>query len=236
MNTQLYSILSLKCADGPLQTVRNMLNTKDDNIKGIKTWCKILLSMKGQNANRSQMLTERVHNVKQVKHYGDIMQAIERHETAMKEHERDTNILVADITKANCLRKMVPDELATDIKKMSHLKTYQDIKEYILQQVQLHAHDKPKSRTPKDGDVNHVENGGSEVQEDICEPCGDELFYMKGKAKGKGRNCFHCGEPGHMQWQCPTKDKEMAARRETKGGGKSYEAWPNKGKSMGKRF
>ena len=77
MNLQLYSLLSLKCRDGPLQTVKNMLNTKDDNIKGIKTWCKILLSVKGHNANRSQMLTERVHNVKQVKSYAELSQAIE---------------------------------------------------------------------------------------------------------------------------------------------------------------
>ena len=74
MNLQLYSLLSLKCKDGPLQTVKNMLSTKDDNIKGIKTWCKILLSIKGHNANRSQMLTERVHNVKQVKSYAEIPQ------------------------------------------------------------------------------------------------------------------------------------------------------------------
>ena len=60
-------------------------------------------------------------------------------EAAFKEHVKDTGCEVADITMANCLRRLVPPDLSADFQKMSHIVRYGDVKRYIIDQVGLRA-------------------------------------------------------------------------------------------------
>ena len=90
-----------------------------------------------QREERQPQLAERVHNIKRVMSYGDVLPRMEKWEASLKEHEKDTQKEVADVTKANCLRNMVPNELYSDLTKMSHIVLYDDVKRYIIEQVSL---------------------------------------------------------------------------------------------------
>ena len=76
MNTLLYNVLTLKTKDNPIQTVKNVADEED--VRGIAAWVKLLRPYKGKNANRSQQLAERVHNIERVISYGDVLPRMER--------------------------------------------------------------------------------------------------------------------------------------------------------------
>ena len=240
MNTQLYNVLTLKTKDNPLQTVKNVADEED--VRGIAAWVKLLRSYKGKNANRSQQLAERVHNIKRVISYGDVLPRMEKWEASLKEHEKDTQKEVADVTKANCLRNMVPNELHSDLTKMSHLVQYDDVKWYIIEQVSLRQSTEKKTvkasgystsgqTVPVPMDTSHVSKfccddvPSQSAEEHVGE---DELLAVKGKGKGFRGQCFHCHQYGHRLSECPQKDKEMG-----KAGGGDRQSW-QKGKGGNK--
>ena len=226
MNQQLFNILAQKTKGNPFQTVKNMAD--DEGCSGAGAWVKLLRAYKGKNASRSQRLTERVHDIKSVTSYSEVLPRMEKWEAALKEHVKDTGREVADITMANCLRRLVPTDLYADLQKMSHIVLYSDIKRYIIDQVGLRiCHDPRRQKLEHQGPVpmdtslaeTHY-NEESGVAQDIEDP---ELNALKGKGKGFKGQCFHCGQYGHRLSECRKKDTDMM-----KGKGKS------KGFSKGK--
>ena len=79
--------------------VKNVADEED--VRGIAAWSSCCALTKGKNANRSQQLAERVHNIKRVMSYGDVLPRMEKWEASLKEHEKDTQKEVADATEAN---------------------------------------------------------------------------------------------------------------------------------------
>ena len=226
MNQQLFNILAQKTKGNPFQTVKNMAD--DEGCSGAGAWVKLLRAYKGKNASRSQRLTERVHDIKRVTSYSEVLPRMEKWEAALKEHVKDTGREVADITMANCLRRLVPTDLYADLQKMSHIVLYSDIKRYIIDQVGLRiCHDPRRQKLEHQGPVpmdtslaeTHY-NEESGAAQDIEDP---ELNALKGKGKGFKGQCFHCGQYGHRLSECRKKDADMM-----KGKGKS------KGFSKGK--
>ena len=117
MNQQLFNILAQNTRRNPFQTVKNMAD--EEGCSGAGAWVKLLRAYKGKNASRSQRLTERVHDIKRVTSYSEVL------------------LRMADITMANCLRRLVPTDLYADLQKMSHIVLYSDVKRYIIDQVGL---------------------------------------------------------------------------------------------------
>ena len=74
---------------------------------------------------------------------------MEKWEASLKEHEKDTQKEVADVTKANCLRNMAPNELYSDLTKMSHIVLYDDVKRYIIEHVSLRQSTEKKNSQRK---------------------------------------------------------------------------------------
>ena len=78
----------LDAEDNPLQTVKNVADEED--VRGIAAWVKLLRSFKRKNATRSQQLADRVHNIKWVSSYGDVLPRMEKWEVSLTVHEKDT--------------------------------------------------------------------------------------------------------------------------------------------------
>ena len=131
MNQQLFNVFAQKTRGNPLQTVKNM--SEEERCGGAGALGQTLLrAHKGKNTSRSQRLTERVHDIKRVSSYSEVLARKEMWEAALKEHVKDTGCDVADITMANCLRRLVPANVSADLQKMSHFVSYIDVKKYIM--------------------------------------------------------------------------------------------------------
>ena len=102
MNQQLYNVLAQKTKGSPFQTVKNM--SEEEGCCGAGAWVKLLRAYNGKNPSRSQRLTERVHDIKRVSSYSEVLARMETWEAAWKEHVMDNGCEVADISIANCVR------------------------------------------------------------------------------------------------------------------------------------
>ena len=217
-NQQLFNIMAQKTRGNPFQTVKNMAD--EEGCSGAGAWVKLLRAYKGKNASRSQRLTERVHDIKRVTSYSEVLPRMEKWEAALKEHVKDTGREVADITMANCLRRLVPTDLYADLQKMSHIVLYSDVKRYIIDQVGLRiCHNSRRQKLEHQGPVPmdtslaethyNEESGAPQDNED------PELNAFKGKGKGFKGQCFHCGQYGHRLSECRKKDADSKGK--TKG-------------------
>ena len=226
MNQQLFNVLAQKTRGNPFQTVKNM--SEEEGCYGAGAWVKLLRAYKGKNASRSQRPTGRVHDIKRVQSYSEDPTRMEMWEAALKEHVKDTGCEVADITVANCLRRVVLRDLSPDLQKMSHIVRDSDVRKYFLDQVGLrlcHDQKRPKSDPndvkPMDRSLAEHYNG-----DETGETSGNDesdLHALKGKGKGKGfkGQCFHCGQYGHRVAECRKKDIDMMTRNgKNKGFGK----------------
>ena len=110
---------------------------EEEGCCGAGAWVKLLRAWKGKNASRSQRLTERVHGIKRVSLCSEVLARMEKWDAALKEHIKDTGCEVADITMANCLRRLVPIDLSADLQMMSHIVRYSNVKRYIIDQAGL---------------------------------------------------------------------------------------------------
>ena len=129
----------------PFQTVKNL--SEEEGCCGVGAWVKLLRAYKGKNASRSQRLTERVHDIKRVSSYSEVLARRDMWEAALEEHDLDTGCEVADITMANCLRRLVDPCLSADFLKMSHTVRCCNVKKNIIDQVGLrlcHDQERPK--------------------------------------------------------------------------------------------
>ena len=108
------------------QTLKIM--REEEGCCGAGAWVKLLRACKGKNASRSQRLTERVHDIKRVSSYSEVLARRDMWEATLKEHDMDTGYEVADITMANCFRRLVHPHLSADFHKMSHIVRCCDVK------------------------------------------------------------------------------------------------------------
>ena len=75
-------------------------------------------------------------------------------ESCIEGKVKDNGCEVADITMANCLRRLVPPDLSAEPQKVSHIVRYSDVKKYIIDQVGLRlCYDQKRQK----GDPNGVE-------------------------------------------------------------------------------
>ena len=178
-------------------------------------WVKLLRAYKGKNASRSQRLTERVHDIKRVTSFSEVLPRMEKWEAALKEHVKDTGLEVADITMANCLRRLVPTDLYADLQKMSHIVLYSDVKRYIIDQVGLRiCHDSRRQKLEHQGPVPmDTSLAETHYNEESGAPQDNEDPELKGKGKGFKGQCFHCGQYGHRLSECQKKDADIAKER-----------------------
>ena len=122
LSRQSYLLLSQKTSGNPLHTVKNL--EEDVECRGAAAWATIVKAGNGRNANRALILTGKIHNPKRVDKYSEVLPAFESWESCVKEFERDTKSRMAEVTKMNFLRRLVPKELELDMTRLNHLNTW----------------------------------------------------------------------------------------------------------------
>ena len=200
LNRQLYLFLAQKTSGNPLQTVKNL--EEDVECRGAAAWAKIVKAGKGRNANRALIVTGKIYNPKRVDKYSEVLPAFESWESYVKEFERDTNSRMAEVTKMNSLRQLVPKELELDA-----LGTK-----------------KSKDSPYVPMDIGNIDDASSNDEEEIHH----DLAVMKGDGKGEHfpGYCNYCWKFGHKVSQCHQKTTDM------KGKGKGGQQEKGKGKGF----
>ena len=151
---------------------------------------------------------------------------MEMWEAALKEHVKDTGCEVADITMANCWRRLVPTDQSADQQKTSHMVRCSDVKKNIIGQVGLRlCNDQNRSKGDpncvKPMDTSLAEHSNEEESGETLGNDESDLHAVKGKGKGFKGQCFHCGQHGHRVAECRKKDIDMMKEWErTKGSAK----------------
>ena len=231
MIRQLYLFLAQKTSGNPLQTVKNL--EKDVECRGAAAWAKIEKVGKGRNANRALIPTGKIHNPKRVEKYSEVLPALESWESNVKEFERDTNFRMAEVTKMNSLRQLVPKELELDMTRLTHLTTWAEMKKYVLDQVVIRREPyfdpvlgtkKSKDSAYVPMDIGNIDDASSNDEEEIHH----DLAVMKGDGKGEHFPGYwnYCWKYGHKVSQCHKKTTDMKGKwkggQQEKGKGKGF--------------
>ena len=197
--------------------------SEEDGCCGAGAWVQLFRAYKGKNESRSQRPTERVHDIKCVLSYSEVLARMEMWESAVKEHVKHTGCEVADITMANCLRRLVPADLSADLR---HIVRYSDVKKrYIIDQVGLRlCYDQKRAKgDPHGAKPMHTSLAKHYNEEESGETLGNDESNLhalqgKGTCKGLKGQCVHCGQYGHRVAECWKNDIQTM-----KGKGKNKE-------------
>ena len=176
--------LGQKTSGNPLQTVKNL--EEDVECRGAAAWSKIVKAGKGRNANRAMILIGKIHNPKRVDKYSEVLPAFESWESYVTEFERDTNSRMAEVTKMNSLRQLVPKELELDMTRLTHLNTWAEMKKCVVDQVVIRREQyfDPVLGTKKSKDSTYTPMDIGDSSSNDEEGIHHDLAVMKGDGKG----------------------------------------------------
>ena len=151
MNDQLYNFLCLNLKDEALTMVKNM-KTKT-GVNGVACWWKFNHDCQALTGQRIQALANAIYKPHRVKKYSEVVVAIEKWERDISRFEAATG-KIAEETKTFSLRQLVPEELDLLITSNSNtLKTYEQVKAYVNEQVALRRDKKVSGPVPMDVDA-----------------------------------------------------------------------------------
>ena len=224
MNRELFSLLSLKTSNDPLQITKGV---KDDYAtRGAVAWHKITREVAGKTGVRLGLLADMVHHPKKITSYGDAMAELNKWNLNSKELAKIEGQQIAGFTKYTTLKNMIPEDLARDLEKDgTMLNDFTKAWNYVIAQIPMRK-DNPlwKSQKKKDNDmdIGLAERADGEQrdadEEPQCQPCPTEdgqLHSLKGQGKGVFQGyCGHCSIWGHKRADCR---KRIAAEGKGKG-------------------
>ena len=188
--------------------------------RGAAAWSKIVKAGKGRNANRALILTGKIHNRKRADKYSEVLPAFESWESYVKEFERATNSRMAEVTKMNSLRQLVPKELELDMTRLTYFNTWAEMKKYVLDQAVIRREPyfdpvlgtkKSKDSTYTPMDIGNIDDTSSNDAKGIHH----DLAVMKGDGKGDhfpGYCNYSCWKYGHKASQCHQKTTDMKCK------------------------
>ena len=149
-------------------------------------------------------------------------------EAPLKEHVMDTGCEVADITMANCLRRLVHPHLSADFQKMSHIVRCCDVESTSSTKLVCDCVSTKSAQRVSQMVSNQWTRASLSIvmtmrQERPMANDESDLHALEGKGKSKGfkGQCYHCGQCGHRVAECRKKDIDvMKAIGKTKGSAK----------------
>jgi hypothetical protein len=151
MNEQLFNFLCLNLKDEALNMVKNM--KLKPRISGVASWWKFQHDCQALTGQRIQVLANSIYRPTRVKKYADVTVAMEKWERDLNRFVKATSQDIAEETKTFSLRQLVPDELDQLITANSNtLKSYEQVKAYVNEQVSMRRDKKSSGPVPMDID------------------------------------------------------------------------------------
>jgi hypothetical protein len=188
-SAELYHVLTITLGDTPLSIIENVSSGC-----GLESWRQLTQEYDAKTPQNLQTLVQQVVQPKRVKSLDQVVQAIQAWETMRQEYVLRLGKDLDNPLKICALRAIVPQDLDDTIMKMNlHNSTFEKLREYIREQVQIHRNSSP---TPMQTNNFEQETQGGEDW-----PCqwdassqnstaqGEDLpvdYFTKGKGKGKG--------------------------------------------------
>ena len=229
LNDQLYGLLSMLAEGSALQTVMNVAEAH--NVRGVQSWYRMTREASGKTGARLKRLSDKVHRPKQITDYKGALVQLTAWDTSLKELVKVEGQGLSELTKITTLSNMVPEDLMRDIDKDKSLTKFEDIWNYVTEQVEVRKHwSTQKKRDPNAMDVDMAEK--EETQENFeCQPCDQELDTLKGGGNQVFQGyCGYCNIWGHKRAFCKKRQADLA-----KGGkGKEGKGKDGKGQEQGK--
>jgi hypothetical protein len=203
VNYNLYFILAQLCEGEAFDIVKNV---SDQN--GAEAYRRLCRRFLGKTRGKRLHLLRKGVNPPKVKKLSEVLGSIEKWEIHVQRLKADFKEELSDGLKVGILLEMIPPDVSDHLaQKIADDDTYADVKEMVLRYVE--------NKSDADGiamDISAVNEKEGETDE------YDELYYVKGKGKGKGGPCFNCGEQGHLARECPNKGKGKGKDGKGKGG------------------
>jgi hypothetical protein len=203
VNYNLYCILAQLCEGEAFDIVKNV---EDQN--GAEAYRRLCRRFLGKTRGKRLHLLRKGVNPPKVKKLSEVLGAIEKWEIHVQRLKADFKEELSDGLKVGILLEMIPQDVSDHLaQKIADDDTYIDVKEMVLRYVE--------NKSDADGiamDISAVNEKEGETDE------YDELYYVRGKGKGKGGPCFNCGEQGHLARECPSKGKGKGKDGKGKGG------------------
>ena len=226
MDEQLYHILSRKTSGIALGSVKNV--EAKVGFRGALAWHRILKSTKGKNKLRIHELAKKVTNPNRVTTSNELVPAFEAWEALVVEYGESQGAHLHDTIKQCAAKRLVPLELENDIKKFADWDTYEDLRKYILEQVNQRQEPFFEGASTKAAGVNNLNVVAKEDEKDKS-----ELDNAMGLAAEFHGYCHTCGQRGHSKHHCPyTQANGPSALDKGKGNGegKDYQSSKSSGK------
>lgn len=167
MCKQLYQVLCMNLEDNALKGIRN-LSHKEAN--GFLGWIKLNLEVTAMTGQRLQGLNRKVYQPPRVKKYQEVISALDSWEINKRELERHEGKTLMDSAAIFALKSIVPEELEKDIERSNTLRTFEEVKLYVLEQVTMRRD--TKARGPVPMEVDYIKNALANLNNQECGTCG----------------------------------------------------------------
>ena len=232
----LYQILSALTTGPPLQIVKNVKDCYGH--RGSLAWYKLTRDVAGRTTSRLSKLASKVNAPTKITSYKTAEIHLNQWENDLQELEKMQKQIIPDFMKVTILKGMIPVELQKDIDLSRDLKKWEDIWNFVHQQVALRKDWTNAPARASNGsvpmDLSVAEEASEKAAawtkegEEQCSPCNEEeLDTLKGSGKGYfAGNCNHCGKYGHRKSECRSLTASLKGGKEGKG--------EDKGKGKGK--
>jgi len=222
MNTQLYSVLSLNLSGNALKSIKGLQSQTEQH--GYIAWWKIGNESNNMSANKVQALADKVYKPARARNYGETNAHVDEWEQNAKRFEEIEDTKLSNATKINSIKSVVPKELESDIDRTVGLKTYDQVRSYITEQVSMRRDRKSSGPTPMEIGMAAKKVFATLVNdksEDEKEEKDEKASDHEDSSSHDEEMCIPCGEDGSITvGQLCSFVKGQAARNDGGKGGK----------------
>ena len=189
MNSQLYSVLSMKVTDTPLQILKAVKEM--EGVRGAVAWHRMTREVAGRPGVRLERLADKAHSPKAITSYASALTQLRAWEQDCKDLAKIEGQEMAELTKRTTLKRMLPADLVRDLERDNSLKQWSTRWAFVLEQVPLRQDWKPATKKGiNDMDIDLAEQTpGGTVDVPLCAPFEGEsdLKHVEG---GRQRRSF----------------------------------------------
>ena len=199
------SIVAFVAEGNALNTVINLQEAHD--VRGSQSWYRLTRDATGKTGARLKRLAAKVHQPKHITDYKNALVELTNWDSNLKDLVKIEGQGLSELTKITILNSMVPADFMRDIDRDKSLKTFDQIWNYVTEQVEVRKH-WPKVQMQKDPsamDIDAAEKEEVQQNESVdCQPCtGEDLDTLKGGCRGTFQGyCGYCNALGHKRSNC----------------------------------